>query len=289
MLRQVAREVEQLLGQGRPLLRQRRFRIEAAFGQASQQIGAAVEPVVHLGHLLDDGQVDAERAPAVAQRALGAVADHHRRQRRALAPILAVDVLDDFLAALVLEVDVDVGRLVALLRDEALEQQAGARRIDLGDAQAVADRRVGGRTAALAQDVLRPGEAHDVVHRQEVVLVLHVGDQAQLVLDLGLHLGGNAFAEAPVRADIGFRAQVAAGRVAGRDHFVRVFVAQLVEREGAQARDAQRLGQGLARVDVGQAQARAQVLLGVLRQAVAAFGHRLAQARGGERVLQGLA
>ena len=36
---------------------------------------------------------------------------------------LSVDVLDHFLAPFVLEVDVDVRRLVALAGDEALEQQ----------------------------------------------------------------------------------------------------------------------------------------------------------------------
>jgi len=34
-----------------------------------------------------------------------------------------IDVLDDFLAPLVLEVDVDVRRLIALLAEETLEQQ----------------------------------------------------------------------------------------------------------------------------------------------------------------------
>ena len=53
-------------------------------------------------------------------------------------------------AALMLEVDVDVGRLVALAGNEALEQHLGARRIDFGDAQAVADRRVRRRAASLA-------------------------------------------------------------------------------------------------------------------------------------------
>src|SRR5438445_458962 len=43
------------------------------------------------------------------------------RDRSAVAAVLAVDVLDDLLAPVVLEVDVDIGRLVALLRDEALE------------------------------------------------------------------------------------------------------------------------------------------------------------------------
>ena len=56
-----------------------------------------------------------------------------------LPPVLAVKVLDDFLAALVLEVDVNIRRLAALLADEALKQDAHARRVNLGDANAVAD------------------------------------------------------------------------------------------------------------------------------------------------------
>ena len=85
----------------------------------------------------------------------GAIADDRRGQRRAVAAVLLVDVLDHFLAPLMLEIDIDVGRLVALARNEALEQHAHARGIDLGDAQAIAHRRVGGRAAPLAQDVLR--------------------------------------------------------------------------------------------------------------------------------------
>jgi hypothetical protein len=54
----------------------------------------------------------------------------------------------------VLEVDVDVGRLVALDADEAAEEQRRAARVDLGDMQAVADERVGGAAAALAEDLL---------------------------------------------------------------------------------------------------------------------------------------
>jgi hypothetical protein len=43
------------------------------------------------------------------------------------------------LAALVLEVDIDVRRLPTLLGDEALEQQIVALRIDRGNAEHVAD------------------------------------------------------------------------------------------------------------------------------------------------------
>ena len=50
-------------------------------------------------------------------------------------PYFGVDVLDHFLAPLMLEIDVDVGRLLALLGDEALEQQVAGRRVDRGDAE----------------------------------------------------------------------------------------------------------------------------------------------------------
>ena len=52
---------------------------------------------------------------------LGAVVDDGGAEPGAVAAVAVVDVLDHLLAALVLEVDVDVGRLVARLGDEALE------------------------------------------------------------------------------------------------------------------------------------------------------------------------
>ena len=92
-----------------------------------------------------------------------------------------------------LEVDVDVGRLVALGRDEALEQEVEARRIDLGDPEAEADRGIGRRAAALAENAARAGEAHDVVHGEEVGRVVERGDQRELVLQrLALALGNAA-------------------------------------------------------------------------------------------------
>ncbi len=45
-----------------------------------------------------------------------------------------IDPLNDFLAALVLEVDVDIRRLVALLGNEPLEKQVVRLRVDGGDA-----------------------------------------------------------------------------------------------------------------------------------------------------------
>ena len=55
--------------------------------------------------------------------------------RGAIAAIALVDILDHLLAPLMLEIDIDVGRLLALLRDEALEQKIDFVRIDGGDAE----------------------------------------------------------------------------------------------------------------------------------------------------------
>ena len=297
MLREVARKADQLRGELHPQLHDRRLGIEAVLAQPLGGDAAAVEPVLALRDRVDPLQVDAEGAAGVAQRRARPVADDHGGERGAVPAVLAVDVLDDLLAALVLEVDVDVGRLVALDADEAAEQQRGALRVDLGDAEAVADDRVGGAAAALAEDLLLARPADDVGDGEEVGLVLQRGDDLELALDLRPVLLEQrrvpsaidlAAAEAPLGAGVGELAQVRGRRLAGGDDLLRILVAQLAEREAALAGEQQGVVQPLGLVQRRQAAARAQVLLGVGFEGEAAFGHRLADARGGERVLQGL-
>ena len=76
-----------------------------------------------------------------------------------------------------LEIDVDIRRLAAFGGDETLEQQIDLGRIDGGDAEAEADGGIGRRAAPLAENALRAGEAHDVVHRQEIARVAELRDQ----------------------------------------------------------------------------------------------------------------
>ena len=109
---------------------------------------SAAEPVDLL-------ERQAERLAHLAERALAAVRDDLAHHRGAVAPVRLVDGLDDLFAPLVLEVDVDVGRLAALGGEEALEEQVAARRIDRGDAEAVADGAVRRAAAPLAEDVAR--------------------------------------------------------------------------------------------------------------------------------------
>ena len=58
----------------------------------------------------------------------------------AVAAIAAIDILHHLLAAGVLEIDVDVGRLQPFLGNETLEQKIDLGRIDGGDAEHVAHR-----------------------------------------------------------------------------------------------------------------------------------------------------
>ena len=65
-------------------------------------------------------------------------------QRRMMVAVGAINPLDHLLTPFVLEIDVDVGRLAALLGDEALEQEVAGRGVDRRHAQRIADRAVRG-------------------------------------------------------------------------------------------------------------------------------------------------
>ena len=143
--------------------------VEAELGEPrARQIARA--PAPDLARERGDGVAAEPHGGAhLADRPLAAVVDHRGAEPRPLAAVAAVDVLDHLLAALVLEVDVDVGRLVAGVGDEALEDhhvaELGA---DLGDAERVADQRVRRRAPPLAEDALGAGVGDHVLHRQEI-------------------------------------------------------------------------------------------------------------------------
>ena len=134
----------------------------------------------------------------LAQRALAAVADDLADHRRAIAAVALVDLLDDLFAPLVLEVDVDVGRLAPLGAEEALEEQVRARRIDRGDAERVADGAVRRAAAALTEDVAagapsrRPRRYAEKVRRD-----LELGDERELLFDLRANAARDAVRVAP--------------------------------------------------------------------------------------------
>ena len=103
---------------------------------------------------------------------------HHRARlhrskrddlRNVLASVLARDIVDDFAATALAEIDVDIRQRNALRVEEALEDQVVLDRIDIGDPQAVGHEAAGCRpTARPDGDSLLPCVSDEVPDDQEV-------------------------------------------------------------------------------------------------------------------------
>ncbi len=196
----------------------------------------------------DDILGEAEDLGGLADRRARAIGRHRRRETRALAPVALIDVLDHLFALLVLEIDVDVGRLVALGRDETLEQEIEFGGIDLGDPEAIADRRIGRRAAPLAQDAARLGVAHDVVHGEEIGRVFQVADQREFVIERLAHIGGNAVGIARPRARLGEGFERGLRRREAFAQLRGIIIGEIVEAEGKAGEEMDRLLRRLRRL-----------------------------------------
>ena len=164
-----------------------------------------------------------------------AVGDDVGGHGRAEAPVALVDVLDHALAPVAAgQIEVDVRPLAALLGEKALEEQLHADGIHGGDAERVAHRAVGRRAPPLHQDVLPAAILHEVPYDEEVAGEVEAGDEIQLARDLLPRALGELrvplIAHAP--AGLGEVAQVADGRLAGRQRIVGEAIAEVLEGEG---------------------------------------------------------
>ena len=177
--------------------------------------------------------------------------------------------------------------------DEALEQHIDAGGIDRGDAEAIADDRIGRRAAPLAQDAATAGEGDDVAHGEEIARVLEPLDQRQLVLDqvadalgdggrkaLGGALPGQ-FGEALLRGQAGHLAFWG-------DRLLGVFVAQFVEAEPAAPDDLDAAGERVlvAAEEARHLRGRLQVALGMGGEAKPGLIDRAMRADAGQHILQ---
>ena len=182
----------------------------------------------------------------VARRRARPVGNRFGRNARPIAAVLAIKILNYFLAPLMFEVDVDVRRFAALAAHEPLEEHVHPLGVDGGNAEAVADGRVGGRAASLAEDAPPPGESNQVPNREKIRLVMQFRDQLQLVLQQPADLFRHAAGPAPPRANPSEPSEVLDRRHARRGQLLRILVAKLVERKRTTIGDlqgaAERLG-----------------------------------------------
>ena len=240
---------------------------------ASRSICAAVERQ-GLAHL-------ARRAPA-------AIGNHVGRHRRAVLAVLLVDVLDHALAAIAArQVEIDVGPLAALLRQEPLEQQIHPDRIHRRDPEAVADGAVGGRAAPLHEDVLLPAEIDDVPDDEEIAGEIELLDEVQLARDLGARaivIRPVPFAGARLR-DL---AQERRHRLARRHRVLRKAVAEIRHRVLEPIRQRARAGDGLRQIaeEPRHGVGRLEIALGVPAQTPPGMLERRLVTDAGEHVVE---
>ena len=146
-----------------------------------------------LGDPVAHGEGEPQDARGVLDRLLGldrAVGDD---LRDAVGAVLLDDVLDDLTAAAFVEVDVEVGHGHALGVEEALEEQAVAQRVQVGDLHGVGGHRPGARATARADpDAVLLGPVDEVGDDEEVPGVPLGDDDLDLVLGLLAHVVGDA-------------------------------------------------------------------------------------------------
>ena len=222
----------------------------------------------------------------LADGAARAIMDDGGADGGVFAAISLVDVLDDLLAAVVLEIYVDIGWLLTFGRDETREEKVGGGWVDLGDAEAIADGAVGGRSAALAQDLFAAREADDVVDGEEIARVVELGDERQLLADLLFDFLRNAARITLAGADPGQILEMLLGCLVWRHRLVWIFVLEIGQGEAASARNIEgaRQGFGISLEQERHFCGRLHVPLGVGGEAEARFGNRACLADAGDDI-----
>ena len=154
-------------------------------------------------------------------------------------------MLDDLLAPTGFNVDIDVGRTRARIRQEALEEQVVTHRVHRRDPQAKAHGRVRRAATPLAQNASRSAKVDDLLDDQEVAGEAEALDDAQLPIDR-LPCAGMFLARAVALAGTLTRQviQPRLGRVAAWDASTREPGGHEAQVEGAIARHLARVGQG---------------------------------------------
>ncbi len=166
------------------------------FGQAlGQDLSAvkATDPVQAFGEFEGQFRRVAKGPHCVLDGGTGAV-DLGDPGNGGVGPLIApVHVVEYFLAPVVLEVDIDIGRFGHAVDpgfgQEPFEQESMLDRIDGGDAEAVRHGGVGGAPAALGQDVPLARESNRVPHHQKKAGIAQPGDDVEFMVDLGDFFG----------------------------------------------------------------------------------------------------
>ena len=123
----------------------------------------------HARHPVNVAIAHAQRAANVPQRRLGAQCSKGDDLGHAVVAEAVYNVMEHLVPPVVLEVQVDIGHLLAFKVEEPLEDQPVFQRVHVGDAQAIEGHTGSGATPDSIFDTTAADEADDIPDHQEVV------------------------------------------------------------------------------------------------------------------------
>ena len=110
----------------------------------------------------------AQGTRGIAKRTLAPVGNYIRYLRRTVAAVEIIDVLDDFFPATGFDININIGRAIAVRGKETFKQQLRGNRLCIGNPQDKAHHGVRRGTTALAQDTVAGTKIHDIGDNQEI-------------------------------------------------------------------------------------------------------------------------
>ena len=122
MLRQMARKADKLTGQRQSGGNTRRVRVKPRLNDMFTRRRLATATPIQSKQRTGNIARQPHDFRHFAHRRARAISDDSGGDTGAFATIFLVNILDDFLAPLVLEININIGRLIALGRDETLKQ-----------------------------------------------------------------------------------------------------------------------------------------------------------------------
>ena len=138
----------------------------------------------HLGDAVAEHVGQVEHPADVAHHGLGCHRAEGDDLRHRFGAVFLLDVVDDAIAPVLAEVDVEVRHRHALRIQETLEQQRVAQRVEIGDAEAVRHQRPGARSAARPDGhAVALGPVDEVRDDEKVARVSHLNDGLDLELE----------------------------------------------------------------------------------------------------------
>ncbi len=126
---------------------------------------SAVATILRLGQSFNQTGVQTQGLAHITQRRAGPVHHDTGCQRSSVSTIFFVNVLNHFFAARVFKVHINVGWFVTLAANKPLEQHSHFVGVDFGNVQAITHHGIGGRPAALTQNIAGTRKADNVVNR----------------------------------------------------------------------------------------------------------------------------